>query len=111
MPYCLLVWRPIVQPIQRVTAASIGLLDRVAPEHLVEDVIRKVAAVAAVEEQPDRFEGLVGGIRDRGHRDRPGGFGLFVHRAKEAPGVVLGGGDGLLVVILVSFGLIVATPV
>jgi hypothetical protein len=31
----------------------------VAPEHLVEDVIRKVASVAAVEEQPDRFEGLV----------------------------------------------------
>ena len=30
-----------------------GLLDRVTPQHLVEDVIRKVASVAAVEEGPD----------------------------------------------------------
>ena len=63
-----------------------GLLDRVAPEHLVEDVVGKVASVAAVEEQPDRFEGLVGGIRNCGHRDRPGGCGGVVHRAKKAPG-------------------------
>ena len=63
-----------------------GLLDRVAPKHLVEDVIRKVASVAAVEEQSDRLEGLVGGVRDRGHRDRPGCFGVVVHRAKKPPG-------------------------
>ena len=57
------------------------------------DAICTVAAVAAVEEQPDRFEGLAGGIRNRGDRDRPGRLGVVVHRAPKAPGFVLGGWD------------------
>jgi hypothetical protein len=32
------------------------------------DVVGKVASVAAVEEDPHRFEGLAGGVRDGGHR-------------------------------------------
>jgi hypothetical protein len=61
----------------------------------VEHVVSKVPSVAAVEEEPDRFERLAGGVRDGGHRDRPGGFGLFVERAGEAPRFVLRGGNVL----------------
>jgi hypothetical protein len=91
--------------------ANTLLQDRVAPQHLVEDVIGKVASVAAVEEEPDRFEGLAGGVRDRGHRDWPGGLGIVVHRAKKAPGFVLGGGDLLGGGHRFLLRLIVATPV
>jgi hypothetical protein len=44
-----------------------------------------VATMPAVEEAPDRFERLAGGVGDGGHRDRPGGFGLLVQAAGEAP--------------------------
>jgi DNA modification methylase len=57
------------------------------------DVVGKVASVAAVEEDPHRFEGLAGGVRDGGHRQGPRGAGVLVHRAPKAPGFVLGGGD------------------
>jgi len=74
-----------------------GGVDRVrqglAAVQRVLNVVREVAAVAAVEEGPDRFKGLAGGVRDGGHRQGPGGFGLLVHRAPKAPGIVLGGGD------------------
>ncbi len=45
----------------------------------VEHIVGKVATMAAVEEGADRCEGLVGGIRDRGYRDRPSGFSPFIH--------------------------------
>ena len=61
-------------------------LQRRPVEFSVEDIIRKMSSVATVKEKPDRFEWLVGSVGDRGHRDRPGRFGLFVHRTKEAPG-------------------------
>ncbi len=59
----------------------------------VENIVGKVSAVAAVQEGSDRLKGLVSGVRDRGHRNRPGGFGLIIHRAPKAPGFVLGGRD------------------
>lgn len=79
-----------------------GGLDRVrqvlALVQPVQDVVGKVAAVAAVEEDPHRLKRLAGGVGDRGHRDRPGGLGVLAHRAPEAPRLVLGDGyrcDGL----------------
>jgi len=64
-------------------------VDRVSQGHtgepLVQHVVGKVATMPAVEEAPDRFERLAGGVGDGGHRDRPGGFGLLVQAAGEAP--------------------------
>src|SRR5690606_38531634 len=83
-----------------------------APVQPVLHIVRKVATVAAVEEDPDRFEGLAGGVRDCGHRQGPRGAGLLVHRAPKAPGIVLGGGDLLVGGHLgLPSGLIVATSV
>jgi len=59
--------------------------------HLVQDVVSKVASVAAVEEYADRFEGLPGGLRNRGHGRGPRGGGVFGHRSPKAPRFVLGG--------------------
>ena len=68
-----------------------GLLNRIAQggagKETVLHIVGKVTAVAAVEEGADRLERLAGGIRDRGHRDRPGGLGVVVHRAPKAPGL------------------------
>lgn len=74
-----------------------GSVDRVRQGetgvHLVQDVIRKVAAVAAVEEGPDRVQGLTRGICNRGHGRGPRGGGVFGHCSPKAPGFVLSGRD------------------
>jgi hypothetical protein len=84
--------RPIVQPIHCLGGGGDGGIQIRAVVHLVEDAVRKMASVAAVHKDSDRFQRLAGGLGHRVHRDRPGGVGVFVHGAKKAPGVVLGGG-------------------
>ena len=60
--------------------------------HLVQDVIRKAASVAAVEEGPNRIRGLASGFANRGNCHRPSRSGVFGHRSPKAPRFVLGGG-------------------
>jgi len=48
----------------------------------IEHIVGKVATVAAVQEGADRFEGLEGGVRNRRHRDGPGGFGVLAEGPK-----------------------------
>ena len=54
--------------------------------YLVQDVIRKVASVAAVEEDPDCVQGLARCLRNCGHGCGPRRGGVFGHRSPKAPG-------------------------
>ena len=83
-----------------------GLLDRVAPQHLIEDVIRKVASVAAVQEGSDLFRFAPCGGGNRCGCDGPGGCSVLVHGSPKAPVFVLGG-EGLCCVGHVDFVLFV----
>ena len=59
----------------------------------VAHVVGKVAAMAAVEEVPDRLQVLAGGLGDPGHGQWPGVSGVLLQGAPKAPGLVPGGGD------------------
>ena len=60
-------------------------LERGTGIQAVVHVVGKVTAVAAVKEGLCRFKGLPGCVRNLGHRDWPGHFGLVPQAAKKSP--------------------------
>ena len=73
-----------------------------AGKEAVLHIVGKVTTMAAVEEGADRLKRLAGGIRDRGHGQRPSGIGLFVHRAVKSPRRFWVAGIGLVAFMLSS---------
>ena len=98
MPSSREVWRPIRQPCQRATAASIASSSCSGPAlaSSLSDVVGEVAAVAGVEEVAHRLGrglGLGGDHRARGVPALHRVGAAELHGAEEAPGLVAGRQD------------------